>query len=317
MRKILSLMLLASLVCTYAEVHAQVCCDELNQCDAWQSCDARHGCDSCDGLFRLKFWDDLVGNHRGESRRDPYEERLETERHDFTQSTKTVGRGVVQLESGYSFFYKDHEEEIEQSHTFPETLLRIGLSDNIEFRLRYSYAWTFIDEAENQQGSQDLVWSFKLGMTEECGLRPESALELRFTAPTGGSDYSTRRVEHGLDYIYSWELAEKWELYGSTGYATGALGDFGFTPERPAEDWFVVFSQSVALGVEMTERTALYAEFFGLFSDELEDDFSAVVFNIGLDYYINDDFLLDIRVGKGLTPDSDDFFAGMGGGIRF
>ena len=140
---------------------------------------------------------------------------------------------------------------------------------------------------------------------------------MRFTAPTGGSDYSTGRVEHGLDYIYGWELAEHWELYGSTGYATGALGDFGLTPESPAEDWFVVFSQSVALGVELTERTALYAEFFGLFSDELEDDFSIVVFNVGLDYYINDDFLLDVRVGKGLTPDSDDFFAGMGGGIRF
>ena len=317
MRKILSLLLVASLIGIASEVHAQQDCDELGDCDTWQSCDARHRCDRDECSFRLKFWDDLMGDRRGESQRDPYEERLETERHDFTQSTKTVGRGVVQIESGYSFFYKDHDEEIEQSHTFPETLLRIGLSDEIEFRLRYSYAWTLIDEAENQQGSQDLIWSFKLGITEECGLRPESALELRFTAPTGGGAYSTRRVEHGLDYIYSWELAEGWELYGSTGYATGALGDFGLTPESPAEDWFVVLSQSVALGVELTERTALYAEFFGLFSDEMEDDFSIAVFNVGLDYYLSDDFLLDVRVGKGLTPDSDDFFAGMGGGIRF
>ena len=29
-------------------------------------------------------------------------------------------------------------------------LLRIGLSDDIEFRLRYSYGWTFIDEAEDE-----------------------------------------------------------------------------------------------------------------------------------------------------------------------
>ena len=192
-----------------------------------------------------------------------------------------------------------------------------GLSDEIEFRLRYSYGWKFIDEEENEQGSQDLIWSFKLGITEECGLRPESALELRFSAPTGSSNYSTRRVEHGLDYIYSWELADGWELYGSSGYATGGLGDFGLIPENPAEDWFVVFSQSAALGVELTERTALYTEFFGLFSHALEDDFSIVVFNIGVDYYLNDDVVLDVRAGKGLTPDSDDFFAGMGGGIRF
>ena len=31
-------------------------------------------------------------------------ERIETDRHDFTQSTTTAGRGVFQIESGYSFF---------------------------------------------------------------------------------------------------------------------------------------------------------------------------------------------------------------------
>ena len=56
----------------------------------------------------LKFWDDLhVFSH--ESTRAPYEERIETERHDFAQSTDTVGQGVVQIEAGYSYFYKDKD----------------------------------------------------------------------------------------------------------------------------------------------------------------------------------------------------------------
>ena len=265
----------------------------------------------------LLFLDDFSKIGRPGAHRDPFEERIETERHDFTQSTRTVGRGVVQIESGYSYFYKDKDDEIEQSHTTPETLLRLGLTEDIEFRLRYSFGWTFIDEAEDEVGSQDLIWSFKLGITEQCGCRPESALELRFSAPTGGSEFSTRRVDHGLDYIYSWELADGWELYGSSGYATGGLGDFGLIPEEPADDWFVVWTQSVALGTELTERATMYNEVFGLFSHALEDDFSTVVYNIGIDYYITDDFVLDIRAGKGLTPDADDFFSGIGGGIRF
>ena len=61
----------------------------------------------------------------------------------------------------------------------------------------------------------------------------------------------------------------------------------------------------------------MYNEFFGLFSHALEDDFTIVVYNIGFDYYINDNFVVDIRVGKGLTDDSDDFFTGIGGGYRF
>ena len=53
----------------------------------------------------LAFCDDLFGGDcDGEN---PYAERIETERHDFTQSAVTVGRGVVQIESGYTFFYHD------------------------------------------------------------------------------------------------------------------------------------------------------------------------------------------------------------------
>lgn len=274
-------------------------------------------CDgACEGPF-LRFLDDFSKFGRPSLQRDPWEERIETERHDFTQSTKTVGRGVFQLESGYSYFYKDEDNEIEQTHVTPEMLLRYGISEDIEFRLRFNYGWIFIDEADDLQGSQDLIWSFKLGMTEERGRIPESALELRFTAPTGGDDFSTDRVDHGIDYIYGWELSEAWELYGSTGYGTGGLDDFGLLPENPAEDWFVVWNQSVALATELSERVTVYNEFFGLFSHALEDEFSILVYNIGADYYVNDNFVLDVRFGKGLTPDADDFFTGVGGGFRF
>ena len=269
------------------------------------------------GEPRIKFLDDLFCGLRGVSERDPYEERIETERHDFTQSTKTVGRGVAQLEAGYSYFYKDDNDEIEHTHATPEMLLRLGLSDDIEFRLRWNYAWRFLDEGDNVDSAQDLIWSFKLGVTEQVRWLPESALEIRSTAPTGGSAWTTERVEFGLDYIYGWQVAENWTLYGSTGFGTNGLGDFSLLPEEPASDRFIVWSQSAALGTELSERSTLYIEWFGLFSHALEDDFSINIFNLGVDYYVNEDFVLDIRVGKGLSPDSDDFFSGVGGGIRF
>jgi hypothetical protein len=110
---------------------------------------------------------------------------------------------------------------------------------------------------------------------------------------------------------------EQWDLYGSTGYGTGGLDELGLVPDEPADDWFIVWSQSVALGTELNEQTTMHNEFFGLFSHALADDFSIVVYNIGFDYFISDDFVLDIRVGKGLTDDSDDFFTGVGGGYRY
>lgn len=285
----------------------------LAQCDLHHEPSCCHH-SSCEPF--LRFFDDLAAFPHGTCERDPYEERIETERHDFTQSTRTVGRGVAQLEMGYTYYYRDHHNEIEHSHATPETLLRIGLSDDIEFRVRWNYAWRFGEE-EHLDGAQDMIWSFKLGVTEECGLIPESALEIRSSVPTGGSSWTLGRVEAGWDYIYSWSLAENWKLYGSTGYSPGALGEFSLTPEEAESDHFRVWSQSVATSTELTENSTMYLEWFGLYSENLADEFVISVFNIGFDYYVTDDFVLDLRVGMGLTDDTDDFFTGIGGGYRY
>ena len=49
----------------------------------------------------------------------------------------------------------------------------------------------------------------------------------------------------------------------------------------------------------------------------MEDNFSISFFNIGVDYYLSENWVVDVRVGVGLTNDSEDFFSGVGGGYRF
>jgi hypothetical protein len=280
---------------------------------AQDPCRCRHEC--CEP--RIKFLDDLLLFGRVPSYRDPFEERIETERHDFTQSTKTVGRHVGQIELGYTYFYKDFEEEIEQAHTTPELLFRFGLTDDVEFRVRWNYAWNFVDEAVNGEGGEDLRYGFKLAVTEQCDWVPESALEVRFTAPTGGSAFTTEHFEFGLDYIYGWEFCEGWSLTGATQFGTNGLGDFGLIPEEPSADRFMLWGQSVAIGTELSDRNTIYNEVYGLFSYALADNYRIVIYNAGIDHYVTDNFVLDFRVGIGLTPDSDDLFAGFGGGYRF
>jgi hypothetical protein len=270
---------------------------------------------------RLLFWDDLFHPLHVDESRDPWGERIETDRHDYTQSPFTVGRGVGVVEMGYTYFYLDTETETEQSHTTPELLLRLGLTQDIEFRVRWNYAWSSIEQAHHEteylEGGEDLRWGLKLGVTEQEGLIPDSALELASTAPTGGEAWSTERVEFGTHYIYSWKLTERWNLAGSSGLLTQGLGDFGLLPEEPAADRYLVWAQSVALGFELSERNTMYVEWYGMFSHALEDEFSISVFNVGIDHYITDNLVVDVRVGKGLTDDSDDLFTGVGGGVRF
>ena len=243
-------------------------------------------------------------------------ERIETERHDFTQSTTTVGRGVAQLEFGYTYFYRDDGAETEESHATPELMLRYGLTEDLEFRMRYNNAWQFGEE--DLRGSEDLRWAIKFRATDQEDWLPESAVELRFATPTGTDEWSTDDVEFGFDYIYGWRFSPTMELYGSTGFSTNALGEFAFAPADPGNDDFILYTQSVALGVELTEQVSFYSEFFGLFTDGFEDsEESPIFFNVGVDYYVNDDFVLDARIGTGLNDDAEDLFVGVGGAFRF
>jgi hypothetical protein len=266
----------------------------------------------------LEFCDDF--GKPWYQQRDPWEERIETERHDFTQSAVTVGRGVGQLEAGYTYFYHDTGEEIESSHTFPEMMLRLGLSEDIEFRIRWNNAWQFIDEGPDQSGAEDLRYSLKFQMTRQrccCSYVPTSALEVRGTAPTGDDDFSTRQSEFSLDYIYQWNLGRGVTLAGSTGFGTNGFADFGFLPEEPTADQFNAISQSAVLGFELSESNTMYVEWFGVYSNGREDEFAISVLNVGVDHYVTNNFVLDVRAGVGLSDDADDFFAGVGGGYRF
>ena len=246
------------------------------------------------------------------------EEPIETDRHDFTQSARTVGRGVAQLEFGYSYFYNDDGEEIESTHAFPELMLRVGLNDWLEFGTRWNYASRFIDESGNLDGAEDLRLNFKASVCEQCGCRPETAVELRSSVPTGGSDWSTDNVTIGGALIYEWEISEQIGFGGSTSYFTDGAGDISlFEAEDGQTDSFNTWAQSAALRMHFHERSTTYLEWFGLWSDNLGNEFVQHYINIGVDVLITNDFVIDFRIGKGLSSDAEDLFVGVGGGIRF
>ena len=68
------------------------------------------------------------------------DEPLESDRPDFTESPVTVGKGVVQLETGYDFFLNHAGNDLQTTHSFPDTLWRIGMfADWFEWRIEYNY----------------------------------------------------------------------------------------------------------------------------------------------------------------------------------
>jgi hypothetical protein len=66
----------------------------------------------------------------------PFFQPMVTDRPSFSVGPGMVPRGRIQFETGYTFSFEDAHPNV-KTHTFPETLVRIGLTDRVEFRLEW------------------------------------------------------------------------------------------------------------------------------------------------------------------------------------
>ncbi|MGL6094257.1 MAG: transporter, partial [Fimbriiglobus sp.] len=104
-------------------------------------------------------------------------DEIVTDRPDFTEASSTVGKGRVQLEAGYTFTRDRTNGERFSSHSYPETLLRVGVfADWFEFRLGQNFGTegtTLPDGTRSRAGgADDLYLGVKLGLTEQKAWHP-------------------------------------------------------------------------------------------------------------------------------------------------
>jgi hypothetical protein len=264
----------------------------------------RHTC-SDDPRETLFYWNGVADPSAG-SRLD---EPLITDRPDFTEASATVGRGVAQLEAGYTFVHDDDSGTTTELHSYPESLLRVGvLADWLELRV----AWNYAEEDDgviDTEGAEDLYLGVKLGLTSQEGVLPEMALVPQMTVPTGADSRSGDEVLPGLNWLYSWELNEDFEL--------GASTQFNRTIDDESDDPYTEWAQSIAVGVSLTNRLGAYTEWFGLFPDDADSARAEHYFDGGFTVLVNNDVQWDIRAGVGLNDSADDFFAGTGLSLRW
>lgn len=246
----------------------------------------------------------------------PYDEPIATDRPDFTEASSVVGRGVLQLETGYTYFNDDEGGTRTQTHSLPETLFRYGISDNVELRLVWNYFWEETSEPGSnvrRDGADDLFLGAKFALTSQEGLRPESALIIHTVAPTGGLAFTNHHCEIRTNYLYGWDLPNDTTLGGSVGYGT-ATDSPGSNSEF---DRYNVFHSSVTHGRPITESVNMYIEYFGLYFDGLSGGRPEHYVDTGLTYLPTINTQFDVRIGFGLNQSAIDYFAGPGFSVRF
>ena len=239
---------------------------------------------------------------------------IETDRPDFTESALTVGYGVVQLETGYTFTYDSDSNGSTRSHSFPESLLRVGmLAEWFELRIDWNYADNRVNNfgggIDTISGGEDLGIGCKIALTKQECILPETGIILQMSVPTGAEELTADQVLPGVNYIYEWQVTEN--------FSTGAQSQFNLAVDDESSRTYTEFSQSWTTGYDWTDAFGSYAEWYMFAPAGADTNHNQQYFNGGFKYLLNDNLQWDIRAGLGLNDAADDYFIGSGLSIRW
>jgi hypothetical protein len=241
------------------------------------------------------------------------DEPLEADRPDFTESPLTVGKGVVQVEMGYTFTADGNLGARTTDHTFPQMLWRIGMfAEWFEFRVFYNYD---INEVTlpagnhlHMSGSEDLQLGAKICLARQEGILPAMGLIPAMTVPTGAPGFTEGEVMPSLQWAYQWEFNKKVSL-GMTTLIERQRDDLG--------NIFVEFAQSGSLDIQLGKKLAMYNELYLLSPTGRTDEQVQYYYDGGFTYHVTNNLQLDIEAGVGLNRAADDYFAGSGLVVRY
>jgi hypothetical protein len=239
-----------------------------------------------------------------------FDEPLASDRPDFVEASVTVGRGVRQLEMGYTYF-RDEATGL-AVHSYPEFLFRVGMfADWLEFRIGQNFHTRHegTGAAINRvSGAEDLYLGVKFGLTPQLGILPEMCLVPQMTVPTGKPDLTAGEVLPGFNWLYGWDLND-WLGLGASTQMNVSVDDLDAN--------YVEFAQAFTLNYELTQRLGTYTEWFMLTPIGGNSVPTEQYADGGFTYKVTNDLQLDIRAGKGLSAGSADYFVGSGAVVRW
>ncbi|WP_342348791.1 transporter [uncultured Nitrospira sp.] len=234
----------------------------------------------------------------------PFSQPIFTDRPTFSVGPGTIAPGHIQFETGYTFSYEDAHPD-GHTHTFPETLLRIGLMENFELRVEWPNL-TYIDNGTNVDGFRDLGVGFKVQVFQQQGFRPRLSFAGRLSIPTGNDAFSSDQLDPELRTILTYELNERVGLFGNVNIAGPSSHGTRF----------VQVSSSLGLSAALRDHLTGFVEYFGLYPRDVASG-SANFLQTGVIYGLTYNLQVDARIGGGLTHGSDDLLTGAGISWRF
>lgn len=226
---------------------------------------------------------------------------IETDRPDQTETASLVPKGYFQMENGFSI--EDTEPGFVYTH--PSTLWKIGVSDYFEFRVITEYINIQLDPNPKVDGLLPIQVGFKSRLLDQKGIIPKTSFLGHLSLPGLASEqFQQNYFAPALRLAFLHSIAERY----SVSYNVGAEWD-GETP-RPE------FIYSLAVGSGLISGLSVYAEIYGGFPQQREED-NELRFDAGFTYLISNDVLADVSGGIGLSDNAPEKYIAVGFSYRF
>ena len=227
---------------------------------------------------------------------------LVTDRPDFTESTEVVGKGVFQMESGFTVARSQGGSSL----SGPELLMRVGLSKRLELRFGGD---GFLRErtpgGESFTGRSDSELAMKIRLFDQGRYRPALSLIPIVSAPVGSAYFSSGGYDPTVKVALGKDLAR--------GFSVG--GNVNFSSLNTPQGRFRQTAWSASLGHDVGRGFGAYWEVFGFVPWD-KDGSAAWLANTGISRSIGKNVQFDVRVGKSLTDSGPNWFWGMGMAVR-
>ena len=236
-------------------------------------------------------------------------EKIITDRPDLTESSRTVPHKSLQIETGFLMTVIDPERsDIFKTtvYSFPTPLIRWGMFKGIELRLFNTLIGTKTEDPRipiddrKSFGIGNLTVGTKIDIITEKGARPEIAILVHFTFPTGGHEISPDRFIFNSSLSFSHTLSDKFSLGYNLGWFSG--------DENQNGNGFY----SLTIGYSISPKFGVFIEGYGFFPNL---DSATISIDGGFTYLLKPHIQFDISGGKGITYNT--YFISFGFSVLF
>ena len=228
-------------------------------------------------------------------------EPIQLDRPDQTETPAIVPKGYIQAENG---FLMENANSETRNFTYPSCLWKYGINDRVELRVITELSTTK-DKSNNKSSSglMPVTIGFKTSLWKEKGIIPQTSFIGHFTtANISSKSFKTNYAAPSFRFLMAHNITSKFTI----SYNLGAEWD-GDSPEE-------IYLYTFATGFSITQKLGMYTELYG-FAPRASKAWHG--FDGGFTYLVNNNIMLDLSGGFGLTENAPDNYIAFGFSYRF